>query len=78
MLFVRELLRLSIDKPAWAENAGCPIIAPGTLALIVFAESSKSIVKRKNPHPNNLPPTEIDLVLRYAVNGFEAMDALSK
>jgi 60 kDa SS-A/Ro ribonucleoprotein len=35
-------------------------------------------VKRKNPHPNNLPPTEIDLVLRYAVNGFEAMDALSK
>lgn len=44
----------------------------------VFAESSKSIVKRKNPHPNNLPPTEIDLVLRYAVNGFEAMDALSK
>ena len=44
----------------------------------VFAESSKSTVKRKNPHPNNLPPTEIDLVLRYAVNGFEAMDSLSK
>ena len=29
--------------------------------------------KRKSPNPHNLAPTEFDLVLRYAVNGLDAM-----
>ena len=48
----------------------------------VFAEpkqdTTKSIVARKKTNKNNVPPTDIDLVLRYTVNGFNAMDDLAK
>jgi 60 kDa SS-A/Ro ribonucleoprotein len=30
-------------------------------------------LKPKTPNPNDVPPTEIDLVLRYTVNGIDAM-----
>ena len=41
----------------------------------VFEKATKP---RKNPNKNNVPPTEIDLVLRYAVDGFAAMETLAK
>jgi len=44
----------------------------------IFPNKPNNIVKRKVPNPHNVPPTEIDLVLRYAVNGFDEMDALAK
>lgn len=31
------------------------------------------IINRKTPNPNDVTPTELDLVLRYAVNGIDAM-----
>ncbi len=35
-------------------------------------------LSKKLINENNVPPTEIDLVLRYAVNGFDAMAVLAK
>ncbi len=44
----------------------------------IFSSKIDKFVKRKVPNQNNVPPTEIDLVLRYAVNGFDEMDTLAK
>ena len=34
--------------------------------------------KKQTQNKNNVPPTDIDLVLRYTVNGFDAMDDFAK
>jgi 60 kDa SS-A/Ro ribonucleoprotein len=38
---------------------------------------NRLLLNRKNPNPHNVKPTEFDLVLRYAVNGIDAMTDLA-
>lgn len=41
-------------------------------------DTVKTSRKPKRLHQHNVPATEMDLVLRYVVNGFEAMETLAK
>jgi len=57
----------------------CSHVKTGTGDDRVFEEKEgvKTKSKRSKDNKNTSPPTELDLVLRYAVNGFEEMDKLA-
>ena len=54
----------------------CTHVCTKTADDRIFANKTKKIIKNKGMNPHNAPPTEIDVVLRYAVNGFKAMKNL--
>ena len=58
----------------------CTHVTTGTGDDRVFEEKESIKLNHKRKHKvnkNTSPPTELDLVLRYAVNGYEAMEKLA-
>ncbi len=54
----------------------CTHVCTNTADNRIFPNKTNKIIKKKISNPHNGPPTEIDAVLRYAVNGVTAMNDL--